>query len=81
MQTRTESITSPSGPMGVYVVRPDGEGPFPVVVSFHHGPGLDDGDESWDPSWASSLVDSNVVPDRRARKNLHGDIKNRSNEG
>jgi carboxymethylenebutenolidase len=29
--------------LGIHVVRPDGEGPFPVVVFFHHGPGLDDG--------------------------------------
>ena len=43
MQMRTEEITAPSGPMGVHVVRPDGDGPFPVVVFFHHGPGLDDG--------------------------------------
>ena len=43
MQTRTETINAPSGPMGVHVVRPDGDGPFPVVVFFHHGPGLDDG--------------------------------------
>lgn len=43
METRTETITSPSGPMGVHVVRPDGDGPFPVVVFFHHGPGLDPG--------------------------------------
>ena len=43
MQTRTETITSPSGPMGIHVVRPDGDGPFPVVVFFHHGPGLDEG--------------------------------------
>lgn len=43
MQTRTETITTPSGPMGVYAVRPDGDGPFPVVVFFHHGPGLDQG--------------------------------------
>jgi carboxymethylenebutenolidase len=43
MQTRTETITSPSGPMGVHVVRPEGDGPFPVVVFFHHGPGLDEG--------------------------------------
>lgn len=28
--------------MGVHIVRPDGDGPFPVVVFFHHGPGLDD---------------------------------------
>ena len=43
MQTRTEEITTPSGPMGVEVVRPDGDGPFPVIVFFHHGPGLDEG--------------------------------------
>ena len=43
MESRTETITSPSGPMGIHVVRPDGDGPFPVVVFFHHGPGLDDG--------------------------------------
>jgi carboxymethylenebutenolidase len=29
--------------MGVHVVRPDGDGPYPVVVFFHHGPGLDEG--------------------------------------
>jgi len=43
MQSRTESIDTPAGPMGIHVVRPDGEGPFPVVVFFHHGPGLEDG--------------------------------------
>ncbi len=43
MQTRNETIETPDGPMGLYSVRPDGDGPFPVVVSFHHGPGLDDG--------------------------------------
>jgi carboxymethylenebutenolidase len=41
MQTRSETITTPSGPMGIYSVRPDGDGPFPVVVFFHHGPGLE----------------------------------------
>ena len=46
MQTRTETITSPSGPMGIHVVRPDGDGPFPVVVFFHHGPGLDAGSKA-----------------------------------
>ena len=43
MNTRTETITTDNGPMGIHVVRPDGEGPFPVVIFFHHGPGLDDG--------------------------------------
>ena len=43
MHSETETITSPSGPMGVHVVRPDGDGPFPVVVFFHHGPGLEQG--------------------------------------
>lgn len=43
MQHRSETITSPAGPLGVHIVHPDGEGPFPVVVFFHHGPGLDDG--------------------------------------
>ena len=46
MQTRTEEITTASGPMGVHAVRPDGDGPFPVIVFFHHGPGLDDGIEA-----------------------------------
>ncbi len=43
MLTRTETIDAPSGPMGIHIVRPDGDGPFPVVVFFHHGPGLDAG--------------------------------------
>ncbi|HUP87320.1 MAG TPA: dienelactone hydrolase family protein [Acidimicrobiales bacterium] len=40
-----ETLTIPSsdGALGIHVVRPDGDGPFPVVVFFHHGPGLDDG--------------------------------------
>jgi carboxymethylenebutenolidase len=43
MHSFTETISSPSGPMGIHVVRPEGDGPFPVVVFFHHGPGLDRG--------------------------------------
>ncbi len=43
MQSYTDTITSPTGPMGVHVVRPDGDGPFPVVVFYHHGPGLEEG--------------------------------------
>lgn len=37
------SIPTPDGDMGAYVRRPDADGPFPVIVYFHHGPGLDDG--------------------------------------
>jgi carboxymethylenebutenolidase len=37
------TITTRDGDMGVVVSHPDGAGPFPVVVFFHHGPGLDDG--------------------------------------
>ena len=37
------SVPTPDGDMGAYVRRPDGPGPFPVVVYFHHGPGLDEG--------------------------------------
>ncbi|MEM7321559.1 MAG: dienelactone hydrolase family protein [Actinomycetota bacterium] len=43
MHSQTETIDTPTGPMGVHIVRPEGDGPFPVVVSFHHGPGLDQG--------------------------------------
>ena len=39
----TLTLPSPAGDIGIHVVRPDGQGPFPVIVFFHHGPGLDDG--------------------------------------
>jgi carboxymethylenebutenolidase len=29
--------------MGIHIIRPEEDGPFPVVVFFHHGPGLDQG--------------------------------------
>ena len=43
-----ETLTLPTadGDMGIHIVRPDGDGPFPVVVFFHHGPGLDDASRS-----------------------------------
>ena len=43
-----ETLTIPSadGDLGIHVVRPDGDGPFPVVVYFHHGPGLDAGSKA-----------------------------------
>jgi len=37
------SVPTPDGDMGSYVRRPDGDGSFPVIVYFHHGPGLDAG--------------------------------------
>jgi carboxymethylenebutenolidase len=39
----TRTITTSEGEMGVVVSHPDGDGPFPVVLFFHHGPGLDEG--------------------------------------
>jgi carboxymethylenebutenolidase len=39
----TRTITTKDGDMGIVVSHPDGDGPFPVVLFFHHGPGLDDG--------------------------------------
>ncbi len=39
----TRTITTDEGEMSVVVNHLDGEGPFPVVLFFHHGPGLDDG--------------------------------------
>lgn len=36
------TLDAVDGPMGAFVVRPDGDGPRPVVVLFHHGPGLDE---------------------------------------
>ena len=39
----TRTIPTPDGDMGIHIVRPDGDGPFPVIVFFHHGPGLDNG--------------------------------------
>ena len=41
--TETRTITTKDGEMGVVVNHPDTEGPFPVILFFHHGPGLDDG--------------------------------------
>ncbi|TCK26791.1 dienelactone hydrolase family protein [Pseudonocardia endophytica] len=34
------TVATADGPMTVAVRRPDGDGPFPVVVVFHDGPGL-----------------------------------------
>jgi carboxymethylenebutenolidase len=42
----TPTLRTADGDMGVHIERPDGDGPFPVIVSFHHGPGLDDGSKA-----------------------------------
>jgi len=39
------TIVTDDGEMGVVVSHPDGTGPFPVVLFFHHGPGLDEGSQ------------------------------------
>lgn len=38
----TVTLQTADGPMGAHIVRPDGNEPHPVVVFFHHGPGLDE---------------------------------------
>lgn len=40
MQEEIRSITTADGTQSVLVKRPDGDGPFPVVVMFHDGPGV-----------------------------------------
>ncbi len=59
MISHTEALVTKDGPMGVHVVRPDGDGPFPVVVYFHHGPGLDDGSKEsmgWIAGWGYYVI-------------------------
>jgi carboxymethylenebutenolidase len=59
MISQTEELVTRDGPMGIHVVRPDGDGPFPVVVFFHHGPGLDDGSKEsmgWIADWGYYVV-------------------------
>lgn len=40
MNEQILDITTPDGDMAVVTARPDGDGPFPVVVLFHDGPGV-----------------------------------------
>lgn len=70
MIEETRAVTTPDGDMSVVVTRPDGDGPFPVVVLFHHGPGLDGGTRRAMAifSDAGYLV---AAPDRYHR---HGDL-------
>ena len=59
MISKTEDLVTKDGSMGVHVVHPDGDGPFPVVVYFHHGPGLDDGSKEsmgWIADWGYYVI-------------------------
>lgn len=59
MVEQTETLETDDGPMGVHIVRPDGDGPFPVVVHFHHGPGLDAGSKEsmgWIADWGYYVI-------------------------
>ncbi len=59
MIEHTEALVTKARPMGVHVVRPDSDGPFPVVVYFHHGPGLDDGSKEsmgWIAAWGYYVI-------------------------
>jgi carboxymethylenebutenolidase len=38
-------VPTPDGDMGIHVVHPEGDGALPVILFFHHGPGLDDGSQ------------------------------------
>ena len=42
MPDRNETVTTPDGKMDVFITRPDGEGPFPVVVQLMDGLGMRD---------------------------------------
>ncbi len=59
MISQTEELVTRDGPMGIHIVRPDGDGPFPVVVYFHHGPGLDAGSKEsmgWIADWGYYVI-------------------------
>jgi carboxymethylenebutenolidase len=79
---QTWAVETADGGLGVQVRAPGGPGPFPVVVLFHHGPGMDDGTRAVMSTIAARgyLV---VAPDRYYRTSpwmhfnvgelLHGD--------
>jgi len=65
--TETRTITTKDGEMGVVVNHPDTEGPFPVILFFHHGPGLDDGSKEAIQTIANSGYYV-IAPDRYYRR-------------
>ncbi|HKP41586.1 dienelactone hydrolase family protein [Mycobacterium sp.] len=42
MLEKRSIVETHDGPMTTVVFQPEGDGPFPVVVCYHHGPGLDE---------------------------------------
>lgn len=42
MPEKRFTVETHDGPMIAVVFHPEGDGPFPVVVCYHHGPGLDE---------------------------------------
>lgn len=63
MHTERRELDTGDGQLGVYIARPDGDGPFPLVMFFHHGPGFDEGSREA----AQGIAEEGycvVVPDR-----------------
>lgn len=60
------TITTDEGEMGVVVSHPDTGGPFPVVLFFHHGPGLDESSREA-IRWISTAGYYVIAPDRYHR--------------
>ncbi|WP_419946730.1 dienelactone hydrolase family protein [Candidatus Poriferisodalis sp.] len=63
MHSEERELDAPDGKLGLYIVRPDGDGPFPLVMFFHHGPGFDAGSREA----ADAIADEGfcvAVPDR-----------------
>src|SRR5580658_6463010 len=64
------TITTSDAEMTVVVRHPDGDGPFPVVLFFHHGPGLDEGSRQA-IGWIADAGYYVIAPDRY---NRHGKL-------
>jgi carboxymethylenebutenolidase len=80
MVEQTETLATEDGPMGVHIVRPDGDGPFPVVVYFHHGPGLDAGSKQ-SMGWIAEAGYYVISHDRYHREEPWFHLTDRNDEG
>jgi carboxymethylenebutenolidase len=45
MHEERRALDAGDGELGLHLARPDGAGPFPLVLLFHHGPGFDAGSQ------------------------------------